>query len=417
MKKTTFFLIVLLSLLSSDCWAQVKREQKVEEDGFVWYKLRKWDGHNNILYNGAESASGKTLVPMGDYVISYQKAYGGCFIVFRDLETGPYSAYTKDGTCLIPLSKGYEDVFYNGNGRCEVTLNGKEGVYDAISKKFIIPLNKYDGVGYHDSYYIVAINDEYGVCDLTGKEVIPCRYHDISYSDSEGFYYRDSDGRPINFGVKLDASGRAYGSGMTSSSSSSSGSASSSSSSSWQQEKELAMNKWRPKAHTLYQDGFYRVFCDPLQIGGLRGFLTITTFLHNSSMAAPGLILNLVSIDDDELSRFQKQISTELKNESLSITLTNGEVLSSQAAILSKFGAGVDVEIGFMKIKSNKRSLSGTVADVRYVAEQLMRNNIKSISFHGCTVELASYVDTKGQITYGLYTVANMGTSKSWLPK
>lgn len=66
-----------------------------------------------------------------------------------------------------------EEGYYN------VKLNGKEGVCD-LSGKEIIPCNKYNNVIlYSSGWYGVKLDGKEGACDLIGKEIVPCKYDNV----------------------------------------------------------------------------------------------------------------------------------------------------------------------------------------------------------------------------------------------
>ena len=159
MKKILILLCVLLPLFGGVCWAQVDKEKMTESDGFVWYKVT----NKTTFQEGAESATGKTLVPTGDYMIIYQTTSGGWFELLTEKAEG---AYSKDGKCVVPISRGYDEVSYKAN----------------------------------QGFSLVKRNGKVGVCDNTGAEIVPCNYKNISYS-SNGFKYEDAAGRWIALGV------------------------------------------------------------------------------------------------------------------------------------------------------------------------------------------------------------------------
>jgi len=87
------------------------------------------------------------------------------------------------------LKQNYASVIYydfNG-GWYGVKLNGKEGVCD-LSGKEVIPC-KYERIVKHEGHYGVWINGKKGSCDLTGNEVVPCKYDDVVKHSSYGGYY------------------------------------------------------------------------------------------------------------------------------------------------------------------------------------------------------------------------------------
>lgn len=164
--RTSIFVIILLSILSNESYAQSGgRKQHVEDDGYVWYELTQ-----NISQHGADSDSGENIVPVGDYQVMY---FNGLFLLFSHNNEG---VYTKDGKEVIPLSRQYEHV---------------------------LPLGK---------YFQVERDGKMGVCDLSGEEIISPdkRYDNIAYQDVMGFTYEDSNGGFIPIGLKLNDQGQAY---------------------------------------------------------------------------------------------------------------------------------------------------------------------------------------------------------------
>jgi len=83
------------------------------------------------------------------------------------------------------LKQKYDYVFLRDND-FSVRQNGKYGSCD-LSGKEIVPC-KYDYVSYDKNYvgfYRVQINEKYGACDLSGKEVIPCEYDFVLKKDNK----------------------------------------------------------------------------------------------------------------------------------------------------------------------------------------------------------------------------------------
>ena len=60
----------------------------------------------------------------------------------------------------------------------------------------------------HAGYYSVKNNSGVGACDITGKEIIPCQYDEISYSD--GFKCKTYAGNYITMNIKLDKKGTSF---------------------------------------------------------------------------------------------------------------------------------------------------------------------------------------------------------------
>lgn len=89
-----------------------------------------------------------------------------------------YGAKNKYGRAIIPLSRKYKFIYFHEEDDC---------------------------IG----YFSVEKDGKYGVCDLTGKEIIPCIYSSVFYSRSEGnFVYKGSDGEYHNLDIALNSAGK-----------------------------------------------------------------------------------------------------------------------------------------------------------------------------------------------------------------
>lgn len=79
---------------------------------------------------------------------------------------------------IIPLSRGYDIVYYTA----------KEG---------------------HKGYFRVNKGSKWGVCDLTGKEIIQPRDESVFFSTTyEDFEYKSSSGKYVSTGWSLDSNGK-----------------------------------------------------------------------------------------------------------------------------------------------------------------------------------------------------------------
>ena len=105
-KKLFIFLLFALFLQVSNCFAQVIRENK--GDSFKWVLLT----NQNTGEHGAENLQGKTLVPMGKYIIVYHDLNGG---YFQLLGNGASAAYSKEGKLLIPFHEDMKPLFVKSN--------------------------------------------------------------------------------------------------------------------------------------------------------------------------------------------------------------------------------------------------------------------------------------------------------------
>lgn len=100
-----------------------------------------------------------------------------------------YGAESANGETLIPMSRGYEFIMFS----C---------------------------VENHTGFFSVEKNGKNGVCDIDGKEIIAPRYEStiIFSSTTDGFEYKDANGKWQSLGYTLDANGRGVRTGTSSSS-------------------------------------------------------------------------------------------------------------------------------------------------------------------------------------------------------
>ncbi len=152
--------------------ARVKKTLMSENDGYSWYKTEQYGKY------GAETTGGKTIVPISFSSVSY---YKGCFYV----KNGEYEGtYEKDGTYVIPTSRGYTSV-------CKHDAND----------------------GY---YYGVEKNGKKGACDASGREIIAPQYTTkILFYSGDVFKYEDANGNNISTGISLNGSASSGGSSLT----------------------------------------------------------------------------------------------------------------------------------------------------------------------------------------------------------
>lgn len=167
---------------------QIARDKQAESDGFVW---------NRIHYNG-------------DY--------------------STYGAEDSYGNTIIPLSKGYSNVYYY-NGYFHIEKNKCYGACDKYGQEIISTDRGYERIVAHGDWFGIKRNGKEGACDLTGKEVVAPNYSDLINVD--GVYkYKDAYGNWQNVTGSSYASSTVSSSRTTASSTSSAASTSSSTTSS-----------------------------------------------------------------------------------------------------------------------------------------------------------------------------------------
>lgn len=160
--KRIFLLFLLASILQTHiCFAQITKEKR--GDSFKWVMVtNKSNGER-----GVETPTGKVIVPMGKYMITYQGLNGGFFQVSNN---GIQAAYSTDGKLLIPFSRGYDRIVKHGN------------------------------------YYGVRKNGLEGACDDDGFEIIAPKYSSLFYSSIDGFNSNEG-GKHVSLGITKESSG------------------------------------------------------------------------------------------------------------------------------------------------------------------------------------------------------------------
>ena len=181
--------------------AKVTKEYKSEEDGYAWYKTKQYGKY------GAETTGGQTIIPPKYTFVCYlitNKGQGYFKVAEKDSNGNEsQGAYEKDGTYVIPTSRGYDKVF---------------------------KMTEDDGY-----YYDIKKNGKEGACDASGREIIAPQYESVFYSSTDHtFYYKNSSGEYVNTGITLQGSSYASSSNNSTSKSTSNSPSSSSSSSSTQ---------------------------------------------------------------------------------------------------------------------------------------------------------------------------------------
>lgn len=164
---------------------KLEKTLETERDGFSWYRLKQGSKR------GAQTTSGSTIIPLGDYFIDYKAdsefQEGGYFVVYcpsrdfvEDGGTMYNGVFTKSGKNIIPLSREYTWICFHA-------------------------INEHGG-----GYFGVKKNGKEGICDIDGNEIIAPRYDNIFFVKRlSEFKYEEPKG---NFqtlvGYTLDANGR-----------------------------------------------------------------------------------------------------------------------------------------------------------------------------------------------------------------
>lgn len=185
-------LMVCFTFLVVDMFAQ-ERELRIEEDGFRWYWIKQ-DGHE-----GAETGDGVTIIPLSrGYDMIYYISFSGKFKVFIHHK---YGICDKEGKEIIkPIYDFIMDLKTGDLEYYSVKLGEKRGICDKDGKE-IFPPKKYDDVWYHKDEnfecYKVTLKGRSGLCDKDGKEIIKPKYdvNSVNYNSTDGYITARLDGK------------------------------------------------------------------------------------------------------------------------------------------------------------------------------------------------------------------------------
>lgn len=139
-------------------------------------------------YQGVCDISGKEIIPPTKYTAI------SCF------ENNYYQVEIEDkkGICdlfgkeIIPPGKFTYITSNQDEGYYLVQQNIYTGVYDLNGKEIIAP-DKYTSISAGMDYYEVSIGSRKGICNLSGKEIIPAKYKYICYDETEKIFQLTSD--------------------------------------------------------------------------------------------------------------------------------------------------------------------------------------------------------------------------------
>ncbi len=159
------------------------RSMKEGRDKYLpFYQIRTYE---NGLYDAKLiDTMGVEIIPFGVY--SFIQAVGDNFITFKNKKINSVSRSLKGmcdwtGKSMIPCK--YDKILKIEENGAYVNLNGRQGYcsFDGIE---IIP-PEYEKVEMVGDYFIVSKWSRFGILDLTGKEVIPLNYINISYKKND----------------------------------------------------------------------------------------------------------------------------------------------------------------------------------------------------------------------------------------
>jgi uncharacterized protein YqkB len=169
----------------------------------------EYDEYDDENFSGGKwgyiNTSGVVVIPM-----KYSAAsdfYNGVGIIEDYSETDStylYGMINSKGVPLTPIV--YSRIEYEDGGYYSVKKNGLWGFVSKTGKE-IVPC-KYDGILYSNAFLIVTLNEKQGLLDLTGKEIIPVINKNVFLCDENGFFWILVDDNKKYYyhksGLKLD---------------------------------------------------------------------------------------------------------------------------------------------------------------------------------------------------------------------
>lgn len=152
----------------------------------------------NGLCGACDEFGNEIIEPKYDKVV-YLSGDVGCLCIELNGKRGICDK--TNGNVILAPSK-YDFALYNntdGYEYCMVGIDKKFGVCDMSGREIIAPL--YDQVFYYDGYYTIVLNDKKGVCDKNGREIITPKFDNVVKQESDGCHY---------YGVELNGKSGAY---------------------------------------------------------------------------------------------------------------------------------------------------------------------------------------------------------------
>lgn len=183
--------------------------------------------------------------------------------------------------------------------------------------------------------------------------------------------------------------------------------------------KEKAFAKWNSKAYYKFNDEkkVHRVWCGIEHIDSKM--VSLETTIRTDYDAAPTLNIDFYLVSETDYDGILKNLSDDgLHNMSMKLLLANGEEIttSDMAIFKSWFGLGFRLSTSLVSMRSDKRTLRGDISSIQYLIGQLSTSNIKSLTFKGRYTVDFSNIDTKSQLCYDFYRLADEAGKSRMLP-
>lgn len=183
--------------------------------------------------------------------------------------------------------------------------------------------------------------------------------------------------------------------------------------------KEKAYAKWDSKAIYKFDDEkkTHRVWCDVEHTDGQ--YVSLVTSIASDYNAAPTLNIDFNVVSKTDFDGIIENLSDDgLENMSLKLVMSNGEIITSSGMAMYKswLGIGFRLSTSLVSMRSDKRSLRGDISSIQYLVGQFSTSNIKSVTFKNrYTVDFSS-IDTKSQLCYDFYRLADEAGKSNILP-
>lgn len=183
--------------------------------------------------------------------------------------------------------------------------------------------------------------------------------------------------------------------------------------------KEKAYAIWDGHASYKFNEErkVHRVWCLGEMIDSK--FISLETVISADYNAAPTLNIDVSLVSETDFDGILKTLPQDgINHMSLKLELANGETITSTETTIyrSWFGVGLRLSTSLVSMRSDKRSLSGNISSIKYLVGQYSLNNIKSITFKGkYTIDL-SIMNTKTQLCYDFYRLADEAGMSKILP-
>lgn len=168
--------------------------EPVQKSGNSWFRIRAGQ------YAGACDSTGREVIAPDKYDhVRCMRGASRSYFEASSLDSSLCTIIASDGTVIIPCGK-YSALFDWERIRGKIYfIAGKEIESDDLPPKTyhvlcdeqgheVIPAGKYTSLS-SDGLYIYAEGEEgRGVCDIDGREIVPCRFHFVKYDEESGVF-------------------------------------------------------------------------------------------------------------------------------------------------------------------------------------------------------------------------------------